>query len=101
MKSAWICLALLALMAGCVKDDDAEKAGNYTIVLQCGNTSSLPLKVIGHVTMAARDFLASNCSVHGANAVITVKCPRAELTVSPSAMEAERYLPLTSNQSES
>jgi hypothetical protein len=86
---------------GSVQERDAGEAGSYTIVLQCGNTTSLPLKVVGHVTMDARDFLSSNCSVHGANAFITVKCPRADLKVSSLAKSAERYLQVTSTKTES
>ena len=93
-KKGWICIVFLALlMAGCAQERHAaEHVSNFTIALQCGNATPLPLKVVGNVLMDPREFTASNCSIHGANRVITVRCPRAELTVSPQVREAERYL---------
>lgn len=102
-KKGWICMVFLALlMAGCAQERHAAAdVSNFTIALQCGNATPLPLKVVGDIQMDVREFTKSNCSVHGANRVITVMCPRAEFTVPPLVGEAARYLPLTSNQSES
>ena len=99
-KNGWICAVFLALLlAGCAQERQAGDVGNFTLALQCGNATPLPLKVVGNVLMDPREFTANNCSIHGANRVITVRCPRAELTVSPLVQEAQRYLQPSSNQS--
>ena len=86
-KSAWICGVLLALLlAGCSRQHPGGgDAGNHTIALQCGDVTPLELRVVGNVYVDSREFGSSNCSVHAAHGIVTVRCPPAELSVSPSA----------------
>ena len=101
-KNVWICVLFLALLlAGCAQKRQIEDGGNFTVALQCGKGTPLPLKVTGNVYADIRAFAASNCSFHGENRVMTVICPREELPVSPLVREAVDYLRRNSNQSES
>ena len=101
-KNVLICMVFLVLlMAGCTQERQMGHGGNFTIALHCGNAIPLPLRLDGNVYMDSGEFAASNCSVHVANRVITVKCTRAELTVPPLVRETEHYLQLGSNRSES
>lgn len=102
MSKVCVCAVVLALLLmGCAKERRADDVSNFTLALQCGNDTPIRFKVVGDIRMDIRDFTASNCSVHGANGVITARCPRAELQVSPLALEAERYLQLAANHSTS
>lgn len=92
-----MCLALV--LAGCTQEQHAADGNNFTLALQCGNGTPIQFKVVGDIHLDIRDLAASNCSVHGSNRVITARCPRAELTVSPLVKEAERYLALAANRS--
>ena len=101
-SNVWVCAVVLAmLLTGCAQVRRSDDVSNFTIACQCGNAPPLPFKVVGNVYMDVRELMGSNCSVHGADRVITARCPRAELPVSPLAIEAERYLQLAANQSES
>ena len=82
----WICAVLMGLLlAGCAQKQQGVSDGNHTIALQCGIASPLALKVSGSAYVDLEDLAASNCSVHAAQGITTVRCPRVELSVSPSA----------------
>jgi hypothetical protein len=95
-----LAVCLILLLTGCRHERRAGDTSNFTLALQCGNGTPIQFKVVGDIHLDVRDLAASNCSVHGSNRVITAKCPRAELTVSPLVEEAERYLQMAANQSE-
>lgn len=99
MRGLVLAVCLTLLLAGCAPDQHATDGNNFTLALQCGHGTPIQFKVVGDIHLDIRDLAASNCSVHGSNRVITAKCPRADLTVSPLVKEAERYLDLAANRS--
>lgn len=101
MSKACVCAVLLMLLMGCARERHADDVSNLTIACQCGNATPLSFTVVGNVYMDVRDFMGSNCSVHGANRVITARCPRAELPIAPLAIDGDGYLQLAANRSES
>ena len=68
-KKGWICIVFLALlMAGCAQERHAAAdVSHFTIALQCGNATPLPLKVVGDIQMDVREFMfrASPWGGHG------------------------------------
>ena len=102
-KDGGICLVLVALLlAGCAPERPAEDIGSFTLALQCGNGTPFTVQVDGKVFLDPRTLAEGNCSVHGANGISKVNCPKAELTVSLLVREDEHHLLRTaSSQSDS
>ena len=98
-RQAFGMVFVVLCLAGCADIRPPDERGNFTIVLQCGSATPFPVKVEGNVYAEPRALAASNCSLHGANGVVTVRCPMVELTVPAPVRETEGYLQHSSDRS--
>lgn len=74
---------MLILLTGCGENDatggnatNVSALKNFSLVIQCGDTPELPIRITGDAHVAIPDFMRSNCSLHGNSEQITIRCPQ-------------------------
>ena len=85
------------LLTGCGENGAARNNAtnvsapkSFGLVLQCGNTPELPIRITGDAHVAMPDFMRSNCSLHGNSEKISIRCPQDFSALEP-AMDREGY----------
>lgn len=88
---------VLVLLSGCGESgatadnetNDSEPR-SFRLVVQCGDTPDLPIRIIGDAHVAIPDFMRSNCSLHGNREQIAIRCPQ-DFSVLEPAVETGGY----------
>lgn len=90
-------MIMLVFLTGCGEsgttadnetNDYAPKS--FRLVVQCGDTPELPIRITGDARVAMPDFTRSNCSLHGDKEQIAIRCPQ-DFSVLEPAVERGGY----------
>lgn len=75
-------MIMLVVLTGCGNNGALENnvtnvsaPMTFRLVVQCGNTAQLPIRITGDAHVAMPDFMRSNCSLHTNSELITIRCP--------------------------
>jgi hypothetical protein len=85
---------MLVLLTGCGENSAiGDIATNvsapkiFRLVIQCGDTPELPIRITGDAHVAMPDFMQSNCSLHGDREQIAIRCPQDFSVLEPLEMQ--------------